>query len=405
MKKTLILPLVLLAFTATSQETISQFTWETDVTTADVGPNATSVSGSAKVDGGGATLNGLNAGTPKADLELTLPGASFDKEGCDISVDYHREEGTGYFFKRGNSLEFGLSGGKLRIKYRVDDGMGGWTQVTATNLYTIPNDDTYRNYRFYYDPGAGFAEVLVDGASVWDNSGSETPGQNMYWTSAGDMIVGNKMDGTGYDDTFMDNLLFIDFPNNPLPVTLTDWTAEVTPHDEVELSWTTSSEINNDYFVIERSTNGLTFDEIGKIGGAGNSTIQRSYSFIDSDPAKGMSYYRLKQVDFNGESETFNVLAIEFVKSLSEACVLKVYPNPCVGNCTVSLEDCEMQGKEIEMEMYDMSGNLVKRRMKHSDSNTRTRFDIDATNNLTPGVYIVRAGSGEMATSEKVIVR
>ncbi|HKR06341.1 MAG TPA: hypothetical protein VJY62_17020 [Bacteroidia bacterium] len=97
----------------------------------------------------------------------------------------------------------------------------------------------------------------------------------------------------------------------PLPIELTRFNGEA-KNDKVELTWTTSAEINNDYFTIEKSTNGITFISYGKIEGAGNTTAIQNYSYHDLNPSAGMNYYRLKQTDFNGRNEYFKIIGIDF---------------------------------------------------------------------------------------------
>ncbi len=73
--------------------------------------------------------------------------------------------------------------------------------------------------------------------------------------------------------------------------------------DVVDLFWITESENNNDYFDVERSIDGIDFKKIGTVKGAGNTDHQTQYFTMDEDPFTGVNYYRLKQVDFNGEFE------------------------------------------------------------------------------------------------------
>lgn len=81
--------------------------------------------------------------------------------------------------------------------------------------------------------------------------------------------------------------------------------------DVNNIYWTTASEINNDYFSIERSSDGITFDEIERVDGAGNSTTIINYSIQDSEYKDGINYYRLKQTDFNGDFEYSKVIVID----------------------------------------------------------------------------------------------
>jgi parallel beta-helix repeat protein len=91
---------------------------------------------------------------------------------------------------------------------------------------------------------------------------------------------------------------------------------------EVQLSWSTSTETNNDYFIIERSLDGKSFEEVTREKGAGNSTHKNDYFSIDFSPYKGISYYRLKQVDYDGK------YTYSHIQSVDMEGLLSIYPNP-----------------------------------------------------------------------------
>ncbi len=116
------------------------------------------------------------------------------------------------------------------------------------------------------------------------------------------------------------------FPQTPLPIELVKFTAKGVDDRMVQLDWQTASEINNDYFTLERSKNGNEWEEVVTIDGAGNSTTLLSYSWIDKTPYPGTSYYRLKQTDFSGQfdySPARRVSTNEWVPAQ-----VQVYPNP-----------------------------------------------------------------------------
>ncbi|HEX8517719.1 MAG TPA: T9SS type A sorting domain-containing protein [Bacteroidia bacterium] len=115
---------------------------------------------------------------------------------------------------------------------------------------------------------------------------------------------------------------------NPLPVELTSFTGVYTTSGN-RLDWSTSSETNNDHFEIERSLNGNDFNYIASIEGQGNTTSKTDYSYIDSKPERVINYYRLKQVDQNGEFTYSNIIAIDNNAGGNE--FLTVYPNPTSG--------------------------------------------------------------------------
>lgn len=117
-----------------------------------------------------------------------------------------------------------------------------------------------------------------------------------------------------------------------LPIELISFSGRQTG-PQVELNWRTASEQNNDYMAIERSTDGQHFSEIGRIDGAGTTTQEQVYRFLDQRPLPGANYYRLRQVDFGG---AFEYSAIVAVQSQGSALALQVYPNPAVNTLTVA---------------------------------------------------------------------
>ncbi|MFD1552396.1 hypothetical protein DNU06_10810 [Putridiphycobacter roseus] len=379
MFRSIIFLFFLLCTTLSYGQIISQFDWDTNpVTSATVGPNAISVSGSAVSDVGGvAGTNGLNAslsGTAKADINLVIAGSTlFNVDGIDFSIDYHREESVANFFNRGSSLIIG-AGNQFKVTYKVDDGTGtgGSLTVSSGNVYPIPNDDTFRRYRFYYLPATGEGFLTVDGTVVWTHDGPDN--RNMVWNTSDNIIIGSAMDGSGSNDTFLDNMVIGSITNSALPVSLTKFQAALVL-DEVVLNWETKSEINNERFEIERSQNGIDWDVIGQVKGSGNSSETINYAFTDYNPIPGQSYYRLIQFDFDGASKIYDP------KSILKTAVndqLLVYPNPANQAIRISGVGAEKQAYQI----YTIQGKKMFEGMV-SDSNP---IDVSPLKN---GLYIL----------------
>ncbi|MFI5171983.1 MAG: T9SS type A sorting domain-containing protein, partial [Chitinophagales bacterium] len=118
-----------------------------------------------------------------------------------------------------------------------------------------------------------------------------------------------------------------------LPVTLIQFEAQP-DIDHIALSWSTSTEINNDHFTIEKSNNGIQFYAIGRVEGNGSSTEINNYHFNDDDPLAGMNYYRLQQSDFNGGVEYSKIVSINW---LHENIFLQVSPNPFTETISIIL--------------------------------------------------------------------
>jgi uncharacterized repeat protein (TIGR01451 family) len=116
--------------------------------------------------------------------------------------------------------------------------------------------------------------------------------------------------------------------NIPLPIELLSFTPSIKP-DRIELKWTTGTEINNDYFTLERSRDLYGWEVLGFVPGAGNSSVPLSYSFSDLRPLDGLAYYRLKQTDFDGKFEYFGPIAAHYDLGMEglDFKVLKQYTN------------------------------------------------------------------------------
>tara|TARA_B100000508_G_scaffold141093_1_gene146593 strand:+ start:106154 stop:107320 length:1167 start_codon:yes stop_codon:yes gene_type:complete len=359
---------------------ISQFDFDSNpVTNAIIGPNASSISTSATSSPGGVGgTNGLNAGLPKMDIDMVIPGSpTFDVNGIDVSFDFQRDENGGTFFERGNSLRMnGIS--NLSVQYRVDDGVGGYNVVNSGNIYALPNDNTFRNYRFIYTPCDGVGMVMVDGVVIWTNDGPDN--RNMYWVGAGDVEFGRGMDGTGSNRTLVDNLIVGSVDCSPLPVDFLSLTARLNQDRTVDVNWHTTTEINSSHFIAERRDDHSTWDSIGYVMGAGNSTQPLSYSIVDKNPLNGITYYRVKQVDFDGNYSFSSIASVHTYSS-----TFTVHPNPSSGIFVIDHTADEDPDQQILI--YNAIGKLI---LNQSMNQSSTTIDIREEKD---GIYFVRMGN------------
>lgn len=174
-------------------------------------------------------------------------------------------------------------------------------------------------------------------------------------------------------------------PNElPLPITLTSFSAKPMNSQAVDLNWSTSSELNNEYFSIEHSTNGRDFVEVDQVVGALNSSIERNYSYIHKDAQNGVNYYRLRQVDTDG---TFSFSPIEVVR-LSDKMEVDVFPT--LAHTSVTLQSTEALDNEAVIEVYNILGRLINTDVLEAGA---TQKVLNVTN-LQKGHYLVRISNG-----------
>ncbi|MGB3468821.1 MAG: T9SS type A sorting domain-containing protein [Cyclobacteriaceae bacterium] len=162
------------------------------------------------------------------------------------------------------------------------------------------------------------------------------------------------------------------------------------------IEWATLTEEDNDFFTIERSKNSHDWEVIATVEGNGNSSSKIDYSYIDQSPYMGLSYYRLKQTDFDGTSETFDVKMIQF-STINE---LKVYPNPVHRSERLKITTGALAEEQINIEIIDQAGQIIKTFISYGD-HTTIPVDMD----LNPGFYFIRMASGNISKLTRVIIR
>ncbi|MBW7466557.1 hypothetical protein ABID22_000562 [Pontibacter aydingkolensis] len=184
---------------------------------------------------------------------------------------------------------------------------------------------------------------------------------------------------------------------NPLPVELVQFKASVTNENSVRLNWTTASEKDNDYFVIERSADGKHFSEVSRVTGSGTTSLRTSYTYTDNNPLTGASYYRLRQVDYDGTFE-FSAMRSVTVKAV-QGLILSVYPNPSQGSEVNLLIQGMPQGAQATLQVTDLAGKTI---FHQSVKETRT---ILPTSNLQPGIYVISLVSSLGKQTQKLVVQ
>jgi hypothetical protein len=252
-----------------------------------------------------------------------------------------------------------------------DGGMGATTAATATN------------YKLLYRAGltGNWTEIAI------------TP------TISGDRItfagLAYNTHGNGYYTVgTLDNAI------SPLPIELLNFNAKVN-NNKVDVNWTTASEFNNDYFTIYKSKNGINFDQIAIVDGAGNSTSTNNYSIVDNTPFEGLSYYRLKQTDINGEYSFSNIEQVEFS---NQEFSFNVFPNPNSGN-TIFFSLYSEAGENTTAVFYDVTGKVVFSSQFTSEKTGNEFYEIDTPYGLPNGIYIIKITSNQNTFFEKMIFK
>ncbi len=168
------------------------------------------------------------------------------------------------------------------------------------------------------------------------------------------------------------------YTTSDLPISLLQLTASVFNKNEVAINWTTVSEINNQYFTVQRSIDGVSYNDIAKIVGADNSVSKQCYQLIDSTPMNGISYYRLKQTDADGKESYSSIVSVNISTSESE---LTAYPNPTLSYLNLKISN--MSSKKLGFRIVSLEGKVIFQQLIKDNLTTIN------TSTLNSGTYIL----------------
>jgi len=217
--------------------------------------------------------------------------------------------------------------------------------------------------------------------------------------------VGSTTTGSSTKTERMSAIWFKSFnysaPITSLPVKLVSFNA-ILNNNQVDLKWTTASEINVSHFSIEKSLDGVNYSQTGLVFAYGNTADIKNYSFTDRNlnTQSGVIYYRLRSVDIDQKSELSEVRVIRIGRTSEQSLAIAAYPNPANNNLNITIPN-KWQGKKVSYEIFNNHGRMIIKEEPNSSSQTET-LNVSS---LAPGIYLVKATcEGETAT-QKIIKR
>ncbi len=249
---------------------------------------------------------------------------------------------------------------------------------------SLGTDFELSEMEFYKISGAGLDAYSTD---VMDRGGAI-----ITYTNAEEASLNTWKLGT------QDDMLYAEFELNGfssgtggikkssvLPVELADFYAEAVGNKRVDIKWETLTEKNNDYFILEKSNDAATFKSVATILGNGDSESSIQYSFTDLTPFRGANYYRLRQVDYDGQM-TLSSTAIAYIKNESEKLLL--FPNPALDVLFVQVP--ETVDGEVLFTIFDTNGKAIKSIQRISTAQAVHDLPLD---DLQAGIYTLKIRS------------
>ncbi len=290
----------------------------------------------------------------------------------------------------------------------INDGGADYLSLSLSGMWTIdPNSE----------PGGGTYDILAYTANmsgVFDNEFAvvkrpTNAADGSFWNTGGGTINGNggagRMASDGYAlrmglASFSEFAIASQQPSNPLPVQLVSFDAKKIRTGVVEIKWVTATEVNNDFFSVERSGDGINFEEIQVVNGAGNTNRTLNYQTIDGRPLTGVSYYRLAQTDYDGTKSYSDIVSVNNTGAIT-ANSWTVFPNPVTIGGNVNIFGSTNALNKATVEIFEAgSGRKIAFENINAES---TKISIDRE--LNPGVYLVRITENETVQTQKLIVQ
>ncbi len=183
--------------------------------------------------------------------------------------------------------------------------------------------------------------------------------------------------------------------NSPLPVNIIQFDAQAENNKKVKISWITTYERDNSHFEVQRSRDGINFTGIATVPARNNTNSLEHYSLYDDQPFKGISFYRLKQIDIDGRT---SYTKIEQVKITDPYGGVDIFPNPVSGNAFNINITGNIKGS-VTVQLFDMSGRL------HLQQQFNSSNLITITHRLSPGTYMVKINAEGLAENIKLVIK
>ncbi len=286
-----------------------------------------------------------------------------------------------------------------QVNFTINGKVMGTTTTTGLNssISVIVNDldggtDPVSKIEIFSGaPGSGINATLLTsntGSSTLSYAHITTINTSYYYFAKITQVDG---------DIIWTSPIWINRIATVVPLELTRFTGQ--QQDEViKLNWTTANEINVSHFDVERSADGTSFEKIGTVS-ASNQSSPTDYSLIDASPIKGMNYYRLKQIDKDGQYKYSAIVPVLFNYSIVKD--IRISPNPVINQLNISLTLA--QNTQLTSKIYTSEGRGVKV-MTHAVTAGRNTISTDISG-LAAGSYILVLISNNERVAETKFIK
>jgi len=288
----------------------------------------------------------------------------------------------------------------------------GSITVNSPNTLTISGNLTFNN---------GSTVLVNSGGGIHVTGNFENKNESNNIDILGSLtIVGNFTNGTGAGTDALINVgstgtihyggtcsnpgnvtdgvdTFTGCDNSILPIELVFFRGR---HDRGVniLEWQTATEINNDFFAIQRGQDARQWEEIASVAGQGDSELLVNYEYRDLRPLYGSNYYRLKQVDYDGQSEVFPIILVK-TGDLPDLSIQSIFPNPTIG--AVEINYLSNNTKPVVLQLFNSKGSIVFKSILENHPGYHLKALPMAE--MAAGIYLLSLENGEYRAQRKIV--
>jgi hypothetical protein len=268
--------------------------------------------------------------------------------------------------------------------WHITESIVGGSSSTLTVQWDVPQELP------------GFSRLL-SGVAHWDGAIWDHPVAYTAATPVGASFSQTRIGVTSFSPFVVEDI------DEALPVELLFFEAHRLNKNEVQLNWATDSELNNQGFDVERMLDTETeFRAIGWVDGAGNSTSLLHYSLDDLNPHQGISYYRLKQIDFDGSYAYSPIRAVAGSES-NNGSTIQIYPVPTKDHLIIDFSSWENNNTDAVLKIVDVHGRVLV--MKKITIQQNSLLRIDEVRNFPSGAYFVLIENGQTYELVRKIIK
>ena len=310
-----------------------------------------------------------------------------------ISVAPENANATTYSVKYNHSAHSDVSVGSgldhVSPQYHWDiNRTSGSENATLSVAWTY--QEQYGTTNWNHDPSVIFWSYF-DG-SDWQKINSTPSGS----TQSGSLT--SSVNTNWSNENFTLATSTATFP--PLPIDLVSFEGQCNNHS-TQIEFTVASQVNNEYFTIERSVNLLNWEVIGYINGGLTTNELITYNWSDETPINGTKYYRLSQTDINGDVKYFNPIAVMCENAPVD--VYSVYPNPAKDELMIDIDLDSFQGVEIQIQLLDINGRISKQQQVNLNRGFN-HLSLEL-NEFKNGIYLLKFCGTKNHIKESIIIK